>query len=200
LLLGVPALVGGVPVAVKLVPAVIALAAILGITHERPVQSASIIAGLSGLVVLGAYLFRQWDKFKNRKVLFMKVLAENLYFRNLDNNEGVLTRLIDEAEEEETKEAILAYAFLLRAERPLEAPELDEQIEAWFDEQFGISFDFEIVDALEKLVRLGLVSHPADMTYAALPLAGALDRLDVLWDGFFTYRGQGPTIEPAGET
>ena len=37
----------------------------------------------------------------------MKALSDNLYFKNLDNNAGVFHHLIDAAEEEEVKEAIV---------------------------------------------------------------------------------------------
>lgn len=42
----------------------------------------------------------------------MKALADNLYFKNLNNNDVVFHRLIDSAEEE-CKEAILAYYLLV---------------------------------------------------------------------------------------
>ena len=46
----------------------------------------------------------------------MKTLADNLYFKNLDNNTCVFHRLIDATEEEENKEVILAYYFLLKSD------------------------------------------------------------------------------------
>ena len=140
LLIGVPAIVGGVPLAVKLTPALLALAVMFGATRGE-INLTALIAGLSGLVGLGAFLFRQWDKFKSRKMQFMKMLSENLYFRNLDNNEGVLTRLVDEAEEEECKEAMVAFGFLMMHPQ-LTEPQLDERIEAWFLERFEVELDF----------------------------------------------------------
>jgi Protein of unknown function (DUF3754) len=44
-------------------------------------------------MALGGYLVRQFTKFKNRKIQFMKALSENLYFRNLDNDAGVFHHL-----------------------------------------------------------------------------------------------------------
>jgi hypothetical protein len=38
------------------------------------------------------------------------VLTRRLYYQNLDNNAGVFFRVLDEAEEQEFREAILAYA------------------------------------------------------------------------------------------
>jgi hypothetical protein len=62
----------------------------------------------------------------------MKALSENLYFKNFDNNAGVFHHLIDAAEEEEFKEAVLAYSFLLTEDRDLTIAELDGAIENWF--------------------------------------------------------------------
>ena len=56
--------------------------------------------------MLGGSIFKEWNKFKNRKLRLMKALADNLYFKNLDNNSDVLHHLIDSAEKE-CKEAIL---------------------------------------------------------------------------------------------
>ncbi|MEX0819715.1 MAG: TMEM143 family protein, partial [Pirellulaceae bacterium] len=41
-------------------------------------------------------------------------LTRNLYYQNLDNNAGVMFRILDEAEEQECREVILAYALLRR--------------------------------------------------------------------------------------
>jgi hypothetical protein len=179
LFFGVPALLGGIPVIVKMMPAAFALAVVLGF-RSGEIDKGSIIAGLTGLIVLGAYLFRQWGKFRNRRVLFNKELSENLYFRNLDNNEGVLTRLVDEAEEEECKEALLAYFFLHRAPAGLSERELDAAIEAWLDQRFRVTIDFEIGDALAKLESLGLVRREGDRLWACPP-DDALARLSTRW-------------------
>jgi hypothetical protein len=190
LLIGVPALVGGVPVLTKLVPTVFALMIVLGVATGE-VNEAAVIAGLSGFVGLGMFLFRQWDKFKSRKVLFMKMLSDNLYFRNIDNNEGVITRLIDEAEEEEHKEAIIAYTFLLE-EPGLTQAVLDERAEAWLRERFDVDIDFEVDDALAKLTRLELL-RTEDGALSVVPLSNALAVLDKKWDDLFPYNNVGST-------
>jgi hypothetical protein len=64
------------------------------------------------LEIATGVIFKQWSTFKNCKLRFMKALADNLYFKNLNNNDVVFHRLIDSAEEE-CKEAILAYYLLV---------------------------------------------------------------------------------------
>lgn len=183
LLIGVPAVVGGVPVLLKLTPVVIALGVMLGLQAGH-VNWPSLVAALSGLVGLGLFLFHQWDKFKSRKILFLRMLSENLYFLNIDNNEGVLTRLIDEAEEEEHKEALLAYHFL-RREPGLDAASLDREVEAWLARRFDVHVDFEIEDALSKLARFGL-ARPDGSGYRVESIEGALRLLVTRWNGFFS--------------
>lgn len=139
-----------------------------------------------GMGVFGSFVFKEWSKFKNRKIKFMKALSDNLYFKNLDNNAGVFHTLIDAAEEEDTKEALLAYTFLLKSEKGLSAQMLDEQIETWFKTKYKCELDFEISDALEKLERMHLVTC-TNYVYSAINLDHAKTILDERWDNLFQY-------------
>ena len=112
---------------------------------------------LAGLVALGGYLWKQFNNFKNRKLRFMQALTRNLYFKNLDNNAGVFYRLANDAEEEECKEALLAYYFLLTSKKPLTKQDLDHRIEDWLSATWQCDVDFEIGDAMNKLIELQLV-------------------------------------------
>ena len=156
----------------------------LGLSTE-PVElsRATALALLAGIAGLGSFIWKQFNNFKNRKLRFLQSLTENLYFKNLDNNAGVFHRLIDDAEEEECKEAILAYSFLLAQPSGCTREQLDAAIEDWFLQAWNYDFDFEIGDALDKLTRLGLVSGAE--TLRALSLADACRVLDERWDGFF---------------
>ena len=78
----------------------------------------------------------------------MQELTRNLYFRNMDNNAGVFYRIANDAEEEECKEALLAYYFLLVSDHPLSGTELDRSIERWLESRWKCQIDFEIDDAL----------------------------------------------------
>ena len=163
LLIGVPAVVSGIIMVVtKLIASLIPVLLLLGFwigAREEPVElnQGQLVALGAGLMAFGGFLVRQFTKFKNRKIQFMKALSENLYFRNLDNDAGVFHHLLDAAEEEEVKEAVLAYHFLRTAERPLTAAELDRRIEDWFVRRWDAAFDFEVDDGVGKLRRLRLV-------------------------------------------
>ena len=69
---------------------------------------------------------------------------------------------MDEAEESECKESLLAYYFLLRAGAPVSSDELDASIEQWFSERWQCVLDMDIEDALGKLQGLNLACRHGD--------------------------------------
>jgi hypothetical protein len=109
-----------------------------------------------------------------------------LYFLGLDSNAGVLTRLLDEAEEQECRETYLAYYFLWRHAPPQgwTAEQLDDYVELFLEGAVNLKVDFEIGDALDKLERLKLI-RKSGVLYTAVPLADALSALDRTWDQAF---------------
>ena len=193
LMLAVPAIAAGVPLLVtKVVPALIVTFVIIsayfgvkGSVEEDQLKQA--VAVLSALGALGGFIFKQISKYKSKRFHFQKELSDNLYFKNLVNNAGVFYSLIDSAEEEEFKEAVLAYYFLLKSETHITEDLLDKEIESWFKTIHGCSLDFECSDALAKLKRLNLLNTNSDNTLKVIPLSEALKTLDFRWDNFFTY-------------
>jgi hypothetical protein len=192
LIIGIPAAVSGIAViATKLGASILLIASVvsfwLGLTKkEVRIDQQHLIALALGLATLGGFLFKQINKFKNRKIKFMKALSDNLYFKNLDNNTGVFHHLVDAAEEEEFKEAILAYYFLLVEDRDLTITELDETIERWFESIHNCRINFEIEDAFKKLKRWGLVNLDRNILRRK-NLNDAMQQLDEIWDNYFPY-------------
>ena len=64
-------------------------------------------------LILG-YGYKTWYSFQVSRQTYTLQLTQSLYYQNLDNNGGVMFRLLDEAEEEETREVLLAYFYLWR--------------------------------------------------------------------------------------
>jgi F0F1-type ATP synthase gamma subunit len=160
----------------------------LGLTDQEVViqQKHLITLGL-GLGTLGGFLFKQFNTFKNRKIQFMKTLTDSLYFKNLDNNQGVFHHLIDAAEEEEFKEAMLAYYFLITEHKDLNMESLDQVIEEWFREKLNCPMDFEVNDAIDKLLRLNLVEKQNGFIKAK-SLKECNQILDNTWDNYFDHK------------
>ncbi len=180
---------GGIMLATKLGASIVLLLAItsyyLGLSNnEVTIGTKELLALGAAAGVLGGFIFKEWSKFKNRKLKFMKALADNLYFKNMDNNAGVFHHLIDSAEEEECKETILAYYFLLKNNEPMTEIELDSLIEDWFKETFDFAIDFEVDDALQKLIRFELVTKLNDK-YQANSIDVAHTNMDKKWDNLF---------------
>ena len=173
LVMGVPALVsGGLVLTTKMGTTLVLLGSLFGFwlgLSSQPVElnKATVLVLLAGLGALGGYLWKQFVNFRNRKLKYTQALTENLYFKLLDNNAGVLFRLLDDAEESECKESMLAYYFLLAQGESMTSAELDQRIEAWFAENWQCKLDFEIDDALDKLQNLGLAQCTEDRWLAA---------------------------------
>ena len=189
LLLWVPALGGGIPlITTKVVPPLIAMYAAYkaGETLNSHAIQTQLIQGVVALGLIGAYLFRQYKRFLTKKNEFSKMLSDSLYFKNIANNSGVFPALIDGAEEEELKETILAYTFLLMSNEPISAKDLDEKIEDWFRIKFNKEIDFDVTDALIKLERLR-IGIESNGKWSVLSTENALRRIDEIWDGIFSY-------------
>lgn len=128
-------------------------------------------------LVLG-YGYKTWYSFQVTKQTYTLQLTQSLYYQNLDNNAGVMYRLLDDAEEQETRETLLAYFYLWRyaGDRGWTAEELDDYVELDLEKRLDVKVDFEIRDALLKLEHVGIASA-TDGRYRALPLAEATAKL-----------------------
>jgi hypothetical protein len=184
--LGVPALVGGVPILIKLASTLTVLFAVLGFylglsgsLHDNDTQQA--LAALSGLFALGAFVLRQWGNFHRQSLIHQKQVTDNIYFRNVNNNNGIFNYLIGEAEEQDWKEALLAYYGLLAAKAPLTSDALGARVEALLMEISGVRVAFASDDALSKLRALGLAREDGGR-FAVPPLPEALAGLEKQWE------------------
>jgi hypothetical protein len=183
--LGVPAIVGGVPILIKLASTLTVLFVVAGFylglngtMHDNDTEQA--LAALSGLFALGAFVLRQWGNFHRQSLIHQKQVTDNIYYRNINNNSGIFNYIIGEAEEQDWKEAVLAYHGLLTARTPLTREALGTRIEELLARRFGIGAAFEIDGALARLRDLGLLCE-AGGCFSAPPLPDALARLETAW-------------------
>jgi hypothetical protein len=115
------------------------------------------ISALMAVGAFGAILWRQIKEVIFKKTHYMAKLAQNLYFHNLDNNEGALNYLIELSQEEESKEALLVYLFLAKENKFITANQIDKNIELYIKKLYNIDMDFEISDGIKKVLDLGVV-------------------------------------------
>jgi hypothetical protein len=186
--LGVPAIAGGIPILFKLYATFSVLFLVIGIyfggSGSVPVADVkAALASLMGIVALGGFAVHQWLKYQHQALKYHMELSENIYFRNVNNNAGIFDYLIATAEDQATKEAVLAYYFIGKTESA-SAAEIAVRIETWLAEAFGVSLDFKIADALETLNRFGLVRHEGELLFVP-PLKPAIAQLRQVWNDFF---------------
>ena len=206
---GVPAVGALVPIAVKTLPNLILLAGIVVFFTMGPAAAAKwgtseesmnnlfpiLTAILSAGAMLGGYAFKQYMNYKNKRLKFLKNVTDTLFFKNLDCNAGVFHRLVDEAEEEETKEIILVYYFLLTHDG-LTKEEIDDLIEKWIEEKFHHRLDFNVDKAFGNLRLLqanngsgnrSILRVSTDGRCHVLGIQEAKSLIDYLWDNIFSY-------------
>jgi hypothetical protein len=187
LMLGVPAILGGVPILIKLASTLTVLflvggfyLGLSGTMQDRDMEQA--LAALSGILALGAFLLRQWGNFHRQSLIHQKQVTDNVYYRNVNNNAGIFTYLIGEAEDQDWKEVLLAYYGLLIEAGPVTRDVLDVRIEELLARVIGVSADFDVDHALSRLRQFDLVIE-TDGGLTAVPLVDALRRLDREWKG-----------------
>ena len=182
----------------KVIPALlvigtVAAALIMGRTINWADFKDKLFPILTAFSVVGMIVFKVFAKYKNTKEKHQAKLMKTLYFHNLDNNAGVFDFLVHEAEEEECKEMILAYYFLLAGKNrdglPFTLEELDDRIEEWMSGKYGISMDFEVKDAVRKLEEKGILEEK-DGRYSVPLIGRSLEALDKMWDDFFPYSNE----------
>jgi hypothetical protein len=187
--LGVPAIAGGIPILLKLYATISVLFLVAGIYlgGSGSVKDADIegaIVALMGIVALGGFAVSQWLKYQHQTLKHHMELTENIYFRNVNNNAGIFDYLIATAEDQETKEAALAYHFIRKAEVAPRATDVADRVERWLAKNFGVNIDFKIANALETLNRFGLVRREGEQLFVP-SLEPAIAQLHQVWNNFF---------------
>ena len=143
----------------------------------NPVALAGTVAGIGGVAV------RQAMAFMNQRQKYMVVMAQNLYFHSMADNRGVMIKLAMRAAEEDVKEEMLLYSVLAKEtanRRDLQA--IDSAIEQWMMSSFGLNVDFDIDDALGRLLADGIVTEEQDGTLRTMPPREAALHIDRKWD------------------
>lgn len=143
----------------------------------NPVALAGAVAGFGGIAV------RQAFAFMNQKNRYMITMAQNLYFHALADNRGVLSLMATRAAEEDVKEEMLLYTVLAKETvKRCELKDVDHAIEQYLQNTFDVNLNFDVEDALSRLLSDGIVVEEADGTLRALPPGKAAEHIDMLWD------------------
>jgi hypothetical protein len=173
----------------------------IAVTVWKILQGALTIAltgAYNSLALLGlvggtlGYGLKSFYGYLQTKQKYQLSLTQSLYYQNLDNNAGALFRLLNEAEEQEFREAVLAYLFLLTeaGSTGWKREQLDDAIEEFLEKTVGLKVDFEIGDAIDKLLHFQLVEAQGDGRMRAVPLPEAIAALGRAWQHSFNDSGR----------
>jgi hypothetical protein len=137
--------------------------------------SGSIFALASPLMLIAGYGYKTFYSFKVSRRTYLLQLAQSLYYQGLDSNAGVLFRLFDEAAEQDIRQTLLAYFFLMRFAGPdgWDVATLDKAIESDLARRVDTVVEVDTHHALLRLIKLNLASQHADR-FVAAPLSEAI--------------------------
>ncbi|KAG2492511.1 hypothetical protein HYH03_009176 [Edaphochlamys debaryana] len=136
---------------------------------------------------------KAWLAVKEKQRKHQAHLNALFIVHNLNNNGGVISQLLDEAQEQEDNEAMLAYFFLWQAQaggqaQGLSKQALDRKVEEYLQRKLDevdarIRMDFEVTDSIKKLERMSLltvtISPSQEKMLTVLPLDQAVDKAHV---------------------
>jgi len=160
----------------------------LVVTAWKIIKGALVVAavGVYGLfaylvLILGTvgYGWRSFFGYKRTKEKYQLNLTQNLYYQKLDANLGAILRLSDEAEDQEYREALIAW-FLLWRQAPHDGwlmEELDRSAERLLQAELKRDVDFDVSDAVDKLIHWGMIDVQSDGRLTARPPERVLARL-----------------------
>ena len=160
-------------------------AGIFGAAGKIAVLSTNPIAAAGAAVGLGGVAFRQAMNVVNQKNKYMVTMSQNLYFHAMADNRGAMTKLADRAAEEDIKEEMLLYALLAKERvRIDQLKEVDEAIELYLKRTYEREIDFDVGEALGRLIADGIVTQAPDGMLVTLQPAEAALHIDKLWDNY----------------
>ncbi|KMZ68410.1 hypothetical protein ZOSMA_23G00640, partial [Zostera marina] len=111
------------------------------------------IAILSGLI---GYCAKIYITFQANMAAYQSLITKSMYDKQLDSGRGTLLHLCDDVIQQEVKEVLVAF-FILMEQGKATSQDLDFRCEELIKEEFGEICDFDVVDAVEKLEKLGIV-------------------------------------------
>ncbi|CAC5387348.1 unnamed protein product [Mytilus coruscus] len=135
---------------------------------------------------------RTYTVYNNRRNKYLARLNRQLYFKNVANNRGSLALLVDRAEDESFKEALMAYTFLLTNRSVLAMKKdiqfvptelgnitdlhLERKCEEWIEKKTGAKIEFDSSEAIKHLQDFGILSI-SNGKLNVLPLDSAMRNL-----------------------
>ena len=123
------------------------------------------------------YIIKGFLSYQKTKDKYQLNLTRHLYFQNLNNNSGVLLRLLHEAEFQDYREMVITYYLVWKyGQEGINAEKIHEIAEKKLKETIHLDINFEAEDALAKLEKLGALKK-VDQNWVPLPMEEIADEI-----------------------
>eukprot|EP00794_Sanderia_malayensis_P018900 gene18900-20802_t len=125
-----------------------------------------------GGIITGMLALRAWNAYKNKRNHYLMNLSKLLYFKTVANNRALLALIVDRAQDETFKSALLSYSFI-RANRRhvsdagdlpcvesvsgMTSDELKNSVETWMSSKYKLDVVFDPQESLKQLEDIGLL-------------------------------------------
>ncbi|KAK1319814.1 hypothetical protein QJS10_CPB04g00084 [Acorus calamus] len=138
-----------------LISAVVGLVALVSSLEMPTADIWVVIAVLSGVI---GYCAKIYFTFQQNMATYQNLITQSMYDKQLDSGRGTLLHLCDDVIQQEVKEVIISF-FILMEQGKATIEDLDLRCEELIKEEFGQSCNFDVVDAVQKLEKLGIVAR-----------------------------------------
>ncbi|RLM58990.1 uncharacterized protein C2845_PM18G08620 [Panicum miliaceum] len=152
-----------------IISAVIGLVTLIGSLEMPKADIWVVTAILSGLI---GYCAKIYFTFQANMVTYQNLITKSMYDKQLDSGKGTLLHLCDDVIQQEVKEVIVSY-YVLMEQGKATIQDLDLRCEQLIKEEFGVECNFDVVDAVKKLEKLGIVSRDSIGRILCVPLKRA---------------------------
>uniref|UniRef100_A0A0D9V9V0 Aminopeptidase n=1 Tax=Leersia perrieri TaxID=77586 RepID=A0A0D9V9V0_9ORYZ len=123
---------------------------------EMPKADFWVVAAV--LSALAGYCAKIYLSFQQNMATYQNLITQSMYDKQLDSGKGTLLHLCDDVIQQEVKEVIISY-YILMENGKATIEDLDLQCEELIQEEFGLQCNFEVMDAVQKLERLGIITR-----------------------------------------
>ncbi|KAM0877905.1 hypothetical protein ACQ4PT_035198 [Festuca glaucescens] len=152
-----------------LISAVLGLATLISSLEMPKADIWVVTAIVSGLI---GYCAKIYFTFQANMVTYQNLITKSMYDKQLDSGKGTLLHLCDDVIQQEIKEVIVSY-YILMEQGKATIQDLDLRCEQLIKEEFGVECNFDVVDAVKKLEKLGIVSRDSIGRIICVPLKRA---------------------------
>uniref|UniRef100_A0A8R7UZZ1 DUF3754 domain-containing protein n=1 Tax=Triticum urartu TaxID=4572 RepID=A0A8R7UZZ1_TRIUA len=147
---------------------------------------------LAAFTALAILVFRVTLGYKQTRDRYQLLVNKTLYEKTLASGFGSVYFLLDASEQQQYKEALLAYAMLLGRNKVSSRASIRDMCEQFMYEKFNAKIEMPIDKAMETLLRLGLVvelsTNGSSSSVIALPCPDAYEILKSRWDSLLEHK------------